>query len=62
MAQRVFLLNWVSSYLSNGRQRVIYNGQASEWTFIKAGVPQGSIIGLQLFLVYLNDIVNAYIC
>ncbi|MEW8545561.1 MAG: reverse transcriptase family protein [Candidatus Thiodiazotropha sp.] len=52
------LLKWFSSYLSNRRQRVVLNGTCSEWTYVKAGVPQGSILGPLLFLVYINDIVN----
>ena len=52
------LLTWFSSYLSNRRQRVVYNGQTSDWTFVHADVPQGSIIGPLLFLIYINDIVN----
>ena len=52
------LLNWFSSYLSIRRQRVIHNGQASEWIFVNAGVPQGSILAPLLFLMYIDDIVN----
>ena len=51
------LLKWFQSYLSDRKQRVVLPSTQSEWNDIKASVPQGSILGPLLFLVYINDIV-----
>ena len=46
----------IHSFLSDRHQRVVLNGQSSRWSHIKAGVSQGSILRVLLFLVYINDL------
>ena len=50
------LLNIVKDLLYQGKQRVVLNGQYSSWTAIEARVPQASIFGPLLFLIYINDL------
>ena len=53
---------WFTSYRSGRRQRVVLNGQTSDWTPVEAGVPQGFILGPLLFLMYINNIAQRTGC
>ena len=49
-------LNWFHSYITNFSQHVMINGHYSEWLAVLSGVPQGSILGALLFILYITDL------
>ena len=50
------LLDWIPSFLEHRQQRVVINGQYSTWRNATSVIPQGSVLGLLPFVIYINDL------
>ena len=49
------LLRWISNFLVNRQQRVIIDGHESGWRAVLSSVPQGTLLGPLLFIIYVNN-------
>ena len=56
------MFGFISSFLSNRQLLVVLDGKSSQEYLVNAGVPQDSILGPTLFLLYINDLPDNVIC
>ena len=55
------MCTWVENFLYGRKQRVQMNGRFSKWSNVSSGIPQGSVLGPILFVIYINDLQDSFV-